>query len=593
MAAENFFEKFDSLLKMQGIPAAEKYALSALEEANQQGDRNLFVSIANELGGLYRVTGKFEAGKLVYDAALTTMREMNMQSSAPYATTLINLASVCSEAKQFDEAVGYYQQAEAIYSQLAEVPDFQRAALYNNISAALGAEGQYALALSYARRSLELIEGQPKAFTETATTYTTLGTLYLRMNNYAEAEANLLKAQQIFTQRSGVKPNIHYSQTLNALGELYSAQHKYTESKQMFEQALAMVSEAYGVLSPAAQSIRAKLSKFEDSDLEVFSEALKNTPVTGSFGLDLSEKYYYSVGKPMLEREFSEYLPYIAAGLAGEGSECLGYDDEFSRDHDFGPGFCLWLPDDIYAKIGAKLQTAYENELPGEFMGCKRNETREGAHRVGVFSISGFFHQYIGKLPETNIDWLTIPSSHLLTAVNGKVFEDAYGEFTRVRERLREFYPEDVRLKKLAASVFKLSQAGQYNYTRCIKRQDEEAAFITCNEFVQGVLSTLYLLNRKYMPYYKWMFRGLDDLERLPEMKEMLQKLIDCPNNCQAGEQKIAQIEAICARIRQELAAQQISSLADDFLVNHCSVIMAGISDPQIKQLPVMVDFGG
>ena len=62
-------------------------------------------------------------------------------------------------------------------------------------------------------------------------------------------------------------------------------------------------------------------------------------------GLDISKAYYEEFGRPMLEAEFPDLLPFLAVGAVGSGSDRYGYDDEVSRDHDFGPGFCIWLSD--------------------------------------------------------------------------------------------------------------------------------------------------------------------------------------------------------------------------------------------------------
>ena len=63
-------------------------------------------------------------------------------------------------------------------------------------------------------------------------------------------------------------------------------------------------------------------------------------------GLELSRAYYETFGRPMLEERFPELLPKIAVGLCGSGSECWGYDDAVSRDHDFEPGFCIFLSEE-------------------------------------------------------------------------------------------------------------------------------------------------------------------------------------------------------------------------------------------------------
>ncbi len=73
-------------------------------------------------------------------------------------------------------------------------------------------------------------------------------------------------------------------------------------------------------------------------------------------GLELAKRYYEEVGRPMLERDFPELLPRLAAGLVGEGSECLGFDDAISQDHDFGAGFCLWFSAEDYNQYGNALR---------------------------------------------------------------------------------------------------------------------------------------------------------------------------------------------------------------------------------------------
>ena len=86
-------------------------------------------------------------------------------------------------------------------------------------------------------------------------------------------------------------------------------------------------------------------------------------------GMDLARGYWESFGKDMLEKDFPEIAGLVAAGLCGSGSECLGYVDEVSGDHDFEPGFCLFLPDEetVDRRTAFRLERAYA-ALPKELV---------------------------------------------------------------------------------------------------------------------------------------------------------------------------------------------------------------------------------
>lgn len=308
-------------------------------------------------------------------------------------------------------------------------------------------------------------------------------------------------------------------------------------------------------------------------------------------GLELARQYYESYGREMLESQFPEVMPFLAIGLAGSGSECYGYDDETSRDHDYEPAFCIFLPgeDVVDRQTAFRLERAYA-KLPKEFMGFHRSPLSPvGGNRHGVIRMADFFASKTGS-PDGELSlesWFSLPEYGLLEATNGAVFEDPYGAFTAIREKLR-YFPEDVRRKKLAGHLLLMGQAGQYNYSRCIARGETGAAQLAAFEFVQSALHTIYLLNKTYMPYYKWSFRGLKNLSCLQELARDLEYLISSGNTAGEAEKKTALIEKICAAVAGELQAKHLTTLQTPELEQQAYALNDTISDHNIRNLHIL-----
>lgn len=276
----------------------------------------------------------------------------------------------------------------------------------------------------------------------------------------------------------------------------------------------------------------------------------------------------------MIEERFPDIADQTAAGLVGYGSECLGFDDEISRDHDYGPSFCIWLPRKTYRQFGEAMQTAYD-ALPKTFLGVsERVEQEQGKGRVGVLCLEDFYRGILGRetLPETDAQWLTIPEEALATATGGSVFEDRLGAFCAIREGLLGYYPEKVWRRNLADALAKAAQAGQYNYARAMRRGERVAAELALSEFVRESMRLVYLLNRTYAPFYKWMHRGLRDLPTGGEIGDMLGLLYQTD----AERDRILIIEAVCSVLVQILQEKGLSARTDSFLQNHIGEVLTG-----------------
>ncbi|NVF11524.1 DUF4037 domain-containing protein [Anaerococcus sp. AGMB00486] len=302
--------------------------------------------------------------------------------------------------------------------------------------------------------------------------------------------------------------------------------------------------------------------------------------------IELSKNYFYDVAYPIFKKEYPQIEDIWATGLVGEGSENFRLDDEISKDHDYGPGFCIWLKEEDKIKHQRKIEEILK-KIPKKYMGYERIETATSGKRTGLFSIEEFYYKYTSfrKFPIEDIDFLKIPESYLATATNGEVFFDNCKIFTRYRLYLKEFYPDDVLKKKLAAYLFQMGQAGQYNLKRSLDRKDIGGVFLSKSEFIEGLFGSLFLLAKVYMPYYKLRLRRLKQIDYYPkELMNDIEKFI-LSNDYK---ELIDLSEKLSIYIKEILKFRNMTRIDESFLLIQAQQVQKSIRNPQIRNISLM-----
>lgn len=284
---------------------------------------------------------------------------------------------------------------------------------------------------------------------------------------------------------------------------------------------------------------------------------------------------------------------HMAAGLVGAGSECLGFDDEISRDHDWGPGYCVWLDPEDWRASGAVLEERYRAIAARGFAGFPPRDTsseRMGERRVGVFPVDGFYAWLLGSpgLPSSVDEWRRIPERALAVATNGEVFLDTSGRFTRVRKRLLAYYPNDLCLKLIAHDCLIAAQAGQYNFGRQARRGEDLAVLSCLARFSEATVHAVYALSRRYAPFYKWTPRGLSTLG--PVGLAMREKLDAALAAWRAGneEQVEGQIERAGHALVEALHAEGLPQSDEGFLLAQAVEVNFRIGDATLRATDLM-----
>ena len=612
------------------------------QEANAQA---LQLSVLNELMGFYRSRGEHAKNQPIINRALNIANEMQLSGTEAGTTTLINAATSLRAAGDYDRAEEIYSQAIKESSKTLKPNDRKLAALHNNLSMLYSETGNTSEAINELNIALEILQKSsidPSTDIDIAATHTNIALAILQecsqpsesTNSKSDSLNSAFEHAQMSLKiyKDGNNQNQpHYASALAGYAQVQYARKEYSDAVKAYSEALDLIAQCYGKDSESYAITAENLQQTRKLAENVTTTSAANTiqydseksPATAQLqpesnktiksiktvktednpkiknGMQLAKSYWQTYGKPLLDQpKFAKYKNRIAAGLVGHGSECYGFDDEISRDHDFGPGFCLWLTDEDYAKIGDDLQAAYDS-LPQEYAGFgSREETPrakscEESKRVGVFSISEFFENITGfaTAPSKNEPhlWLSLSEPTLAAATNGQIFADPLGEFSKTRQSFK-LMPDDVRISLISRRLGMMAQAGQYNVPRMLARKDGAAAWLSINEFVRATASIVFLLNNPisagYLPYYKWQFAALRKLSarmasRLSNVCNKLESLMRLSSAaCFGGsgfgeggkgsseaESKINEIiQNVCSEVVKELKYQGLSNCGETFL---------------------------
>lgn len=658
--AEAFLKGLDAIFEAhEGATKAEPYLLQSMDDAENARDDAGLLTVLNETMGFYRSQGRYEDNQWIVQRSIELALRMRLEGTEAWTTTLINAATSMRAAGRYDQAEDLYHQAVDSAAVTLSPNDRRLAALHNNLSMLYSETGRPEQAereLEEALRVLEASSVDPSKDVDIAATHTNIALILLELpaderhtgpsgetehagapsnrmtppatspgsptDNNTPAAARLDEAMR-HARRSldiyrtaGQEHAGHYASALAGYAQVCLAAGHADEAVRRYRQALTVIEENYGRDNDYYRITAANLVQAQEQTAESELSGVIATPGTATPdaaassgtvpsdttpthtipGLKLARAYWNEYGKPLIVERYPEYQGRIAAGLVGHGSECYGFDDELSHDHDFGPGFCLWLTDEDYAAIGERLQADYES-LPDTFMGFgpkSQTARAQGAgRRVGVFRIGDFFESITGYRQAPPADrpheWLMLDEPTLAAATNGEVFADPSGAFSKTRQGFK-LMPEDVRLSLISRRLGMIAQAGQYNLPRMLQRGDGAAAWCAINEFAEAVASLVFLINTPvsagYMPYYKWRFAALRRLSRrmaarLPDACAQLEDVLRLASAAcfggvgfgeggkgaaPAAKQVVSIVESICAEIVAELGREGLTDSDETFL---------------------------
>lgn len=324
-------------------------------------------------------------------------------------------------------------------------------------------------------------------------------------------------------------------------------------------------------------------------------------------GIDLSRRFYTEIIRPWLD-EVAPGLPHAAA-LVGYGSELLGFDDETSRDQNWGPRLQLVLAPADFRVHAIRLVDAFGTASPDRFLGepiswrSRPNGPVAGAEAIGrmehgleIYTLTGLLEEVLAirSTTLTTTQWLGLAEQRLLAFTAGAVFHDDSGELTEARRAL-SYFPDDVWFYRIACQWRRIAEEQAF-VGRAGQVGDDLGSRVVAARLVRDVMRLAFLLERRYAPYSKWFGSAFARLPISQTLAPRLQEVLTAANwtargealaqayMLLAGHQATHGIAPFEARLGPYFDRPFITINADDAV----AAAQAAIADQAIRALPVI-----
>ena len=209
MNVQTFYEELDNIFALKRLDAAEEFIRRCIFESEETGNYSVTVAGCNELGGLYRVTSRYDEAFPLYEKALKYIREMGLEGDESCGTTILNYATTLNACGRTEEALERYKLAVSIFEKCKGELRFQSATVHNNISSIYQQKGEYDTAILHLKKALGILDQLSDSEIEKAITYCNLAGIYIEMNMADEAWKWADRAVRGFKEADG-EDDVHY-----------------------------------------------------------------------------------------------------------------------------------------------------------------------------------------------------------------------------------------------------------------------------------------------------------------------------------------------------------------------------------------------